>query len=112
MQDLAVPLHHICESHGQTGIQKWIVGTQACLLAQQSVTTKQTRVQDSTSSKNHDVYHRYLVTVFHDIIRKKNGVLPVSGIRCTFNSSKLNLGRQRNTLGINLFNSIINMFIS
>lgn len=42
VKDLAVPLHHICESHRQAGVQKGIVRTQACLLAQQSVTTTKT----------------------------------------------------------------------
>lgn len=56
MQDLAVPLHHICQSHRQTGVQKWIVRTQACLLAQQSVTMTKTdrtlRVLTLTSPEN------------------------------------------------------------
>lgn len=45
MQDLAVPLHHICESHRQAGIQKWIVRTQTCLLTQQSATMTKTNKQ-------------------------------------------------------------------
>lgn len=42
VKDLAVPLHHICEAHGQAGVQEGIVRTQACLLAQQSVTMTKT----------------------------------------------------------------------
>lgn len=47
VQDLAVPLHHVCEAHGQARIQKWIVGTQTCLLAQQPI----------TGTKTHRTYH-------------------------------------------------------
>lgn len=43
MQDLAVPLHHICESHGQARIQKWTVRTQTCLLAQQPIAVTRTK---------------------------------------------------------------------
>lgn len=42
VKDLAVPLHHICEAHRQAGVQEGIVGTQACLLAQKSVTMTKT----------------------------------------------------------------------
>lgn len=42
MQDMAVPLHHICEPHRQARIQKRIVRTQTCLLAQQPVAVTKT----------------------------------------------------------------------
>lgn len=43
MQHLAVPLHHIGESHGQARIQKWTVRTQTCLLAQQPIAVTRTK---------------------------------------------------------------------
>lgn len=42
VKDLAVSLHHIREAHRQAGVQEGIVRTQACLLAQQSVTMTKT----------------------------------------------------------------------
>ena len=61
MQDLTVPFHHLCESHRQAGIQKRIVRTQTCLVAQQPVTVTKT-------NKSHHYCTQFPQTCFPDVL--------------------------------------------